>query len=158
MKVIIINGVNMNQLGKEPYEINGNITLALMEKELLEISKEVDIELDFFQSNIEGEIVNKIHECPGRYDGILLHLGAYSYTSYGILDALTSIHIPSIELMMHNISLTNDSKRKESVILPACLGLITGFGPFVFQLGLITIHNSLIQIKLYKENMEEKSN
>lgn len=152
MKIIVINGVNINLMGQEPQEINGNLTLDKLEEYITSIAKEMDIELDFFQSNIEGEIVNKIHNCKNVYDGILINLGSYSFTSFAIADAITNTHIPTIELMMNNFSFYPDKRKKGSVVLPSCLGLISGFGPFVFQLGLLSIHNAVLEINLLKKN------
>jgi 3-dehydroquinate dehydratase-2 len=143
-------------MGREPHELNGRLSLEEIENSLTGISNDMKVELDFFQSNIEGELVNKIHDSKGIYDGILIHLGAFSFTSIAIADAINNIHIPTIELMMNNISHTNDQKRKNSVVLPSCLGLITGFGPFVYQLGLIAIHNAIIEISMFEEEMRKK--
>ena len=100
----------------------------------------MNINLDFFQSNIEGEIINKIHSCYNDYDGIIINPGAYTHYSYAIADAILSVNIPTIEVHLSNIH-KREEFRKKSVIAPACIGQISGFSSYSYNLALIAMDN-----------------
>ena len=102
-KYLVINGVNLNMLGIREPGIYGNSTLADLEKNLCDKAKELGVEVDFFQSNFEGEIVEKIHGAMGIYDGIIINPGAFTHYSYAIRDAFGSVKMDAIEVHISNI-------------------------------------------------------
>lgn len=133
MKVIIINGPNLNLLGVREKSIYGESSFDSYLKELkLRYSQ---VELYYFQSNVEGELVNKLHEIGFSFDGIILNAGAYTHTSVAIRDAISAINTIVVEVHISNI-LTRESFRHKSLIGPACKGSIMGFGLDSYRLGL----------------------
>lgn len=135
MKIFVINGVNMNMLGIREPEKYGSMTLKDLEKSLYAFSFELGIDIEMFQSNHEGEIVEKIHSALGNADGIVINPGAYTHTSVAIRDALSAINIPTVEIHMTNIHSREDFRHK-SLIAPVCLAQISGFGFDSYKLGL----------------------
>jgi len=127
MKFLVINGVNLNLLGTREPNVYGSSTLKDLEDMLLKYSEENYFEVEFWQSNIEGEIVEKIQSAQGTFDGIVLNAGAYTHTSVAIRDAISAISVPCVEVHISNIYKREDF-RHESLIAPVCLGQITGFG------------------------------
>ena len=125
MKVIIINGPNLNLLGKREPSIYGNITFDNYLKKLQVIFKHIKI--DYYQSNIEGELINKLHEIGFLYDMILLNAGGYTHTSVALSDAITAIETPVIEVHISNIYAREDF-RKKSLLSQNCKGVICGLG------------------------------
>ena len=135
MKILVINGVNMNMLGiREPGKY-GNITLSEMEDILKSCAQELNIELDCWHSNLEGEIVEKIQASITRYDGVVLNAGAYTHTSIAIRDAITAANAKVVEVHMTNIHSREDFRHK-SLIAPVCIGQIAGFGIDSYKLGI----------------------
>jgi len=125
MKLIIINGPNLNLLGKREPEIYGYETFeSYFQKLKLSFP---DLDLNYFQSNIEGELINKIHEVGFEFDGIILNAGAYTHTSIAIADAISSIKTPVIEVHISN-TFSRETFRHHSYISKVCKGLIVGFG------------------------------
>ena len=135
MKILIINGVNMNMLGIREPEKYGSMTLKALEKELYAYSFELGIDLETFQSNHEGEIVEKIHSAYNNCDGIIINPGAYTHTSVAIRDALAAVNIPAVEIHITNIHGREDFRHK-SLIADVCIGQISGFGTNGYKLGL----------------------
>ena len=144
MKILVVNGPNMNLLGTREPEIYGNFSLEDVNRELVEFSKTIDnsIELTFFQSNHEGEIVDKIQGAKDNFDGIIINPAAYTHTSVAIADAIKGVNIPSVEVHLSNIASREDF-RKTSYIAPNCLGQITGFKKDGYKLALIGLYNYL---------------
>lgn len=138
MKILVINGVNMNMLGLREPEKYGTMTLKDLEKELYAFSFELGIDIETFQSNFEGEIVEKIHSAKDNFDGIIINAGAYTHTSIAIRDAIASINIPTAEIHMTNIY-KREEFRHHSYIAPVCIGQISGFGVNSYKLGLKAI-------------------
>lgn len=138
MKILIINGVNMNMLGTREPDKYGSLTLKDLEKELYTYSFSLGIDIETFQSNFEGEIVEKIHKSLNKFDGILINAGAYTHTSIAIRDAISSVSIPTVEIHMTNIYNREDFRQK-SFIAPICIGQISGFGLNSYKLGLNAI-------------------
>ena len=103
MKILVINGVNMNMLGSRETEKYGTMTLKDLEKDLYAFSFELGIDIETFQSNFEGEIVEKIHSAKDNFDGIVINAGAYTHTSVAIRDAISAVDIPTVEVHMTNI-------------------------------------------------------
>ncbi len=136
MKIIIINGPNLNLLGKREPGIYGNLTFEEFYKELQ--NKYVNVELQYFQSNIEGEIIDKIQETGFTYDGIILNAAAYTHTSVGIGDAIKAIQTPVIEVHISNVY-QRESFRHQSFISPNAKGVIAGFGLQSYELALLSL-------------------
>lgn len=133
MKLIIINGPNLNLLGKREPEVYGNQTFEDYFTELQ--FKFKDIQLEYFQSNIEGELIDKLHEVGFSYDGIVLNAGAYTHTSVGIGDAIKAIETPVVEVHISN-TFKRESFRHQSYIAPGAKGVIVGFGLQSYDLAL----------------------
>ena len=135
MKILVINGVNMNMLGFRETEKYGTMTLKDLEKDLYAFSFELGIDLETYLSNIEGEIVEKIHSAKDGIDGIIINAGAYTHTSIAIRDAISAVNIPTIEVHMTNIY-KREEFRHHSYLAPVCIGQISGFGANSYKLGL----------------------
>lgn len=135
MKILIINGVNMNMLGLREPEKYGAMTLQDLEKDLYAFSFELGVDIETFQSNHEGEIVEKIHYAKNVFDGIVINAGAYTHTSVAIRDALSAVNIPAVEVHMTNIYKREEFRHK-SYIAPICIGQISGFNTDSYKLGL----------------------
>lgn len=135
MKILIINGVNMNMLGIREPEKYGTTTLKDLEKELYAFSFELGIDIETFQSNFEGEIVEKIQQAKDNFNGIVINAAAYTHTSVAIRDALAAVNLPTVEVHMTNIHAREDFRHK-SLIAPICKGQISGFGTESYKLAL----------------------
>ncbi len=138
MKIIILNGPNLNLLGKREPEVYGNQTFEDYFKDLQKKYPEAD--LSFFQSNIEGELIDKIQETGFSFDGIILNAAAYTHTSVGIGDAIKAIQTPVIEVHISN-TFAREAFRHHSYISPNAAGIIVGFGLKSYELALISILN-----------------
>ena len=137
-KVCIINGPNLNLLGKRQKEIYGDKSFEEVFNQLQEFAQSKSMDLSYFQSNHEGEIINKIHECMGDMDYIVINPGAFTHYSYSIFDAILAVKVPTIEVHISNI-FSREEWRKKSVISPACIGIISGLGLDVYRLALLHI-------------------
>jgi 3-dehydroquinate dehydratase-2 len=133
MKILIINGPNLNLLGTREKSVYGNTFFEDYFKKLKESYKSV--ELEYFQSNVEGDIINKLHETGFSYDGIILNAGGYTHTSVAIADAVLAINTPVVEVHITNI-FSREEFRHTSLIAPACKGSIAGFGLQGYKLGI----------------------
>ena len=136
MKILLINGPNLNLLGIREKSIYGSTSFDDYFKILQNNYPEIDLE--YYQSNIEGELINKIHERGFTYEGIIINAGAYTHTSVAIRDAISGVKSPVVEVHISNI-LTRESLRHESLIGPACVGSIMGFGLDSYRLGIEAI-------------------
>lgn len=136
MKILLINGPNLNLLGLREKSIYGNQSFEDYYQTLIPLYPE--IEFEYYQSNIEGELINKIHERGFTIDGIIINAGAYTHTSVAIRDAISGVKTPVVEVHISNI-LTRESFRHESIIGPACIGSIMGFGLDSYRLGVEAI-------------------
>jgi 3-dehydroquinate dehydratase II len=157
MKIAVIQGPNLNMLGIREQNIYGTMTLEQINEQLLIQAKQNNIELDFFQSNLEGEIVDKIQECLGTSNGILINPGAYTHTSIAIKDALSAVSLPTVEVHISNIY-KREEFRQKSITASSANGIISGFGPFGYHLGLISLNQILTEIKTINENQKNKDN
>jgi 3-dehydroquinate dehydratase-2 len=142
MRVAVINGPNLNLLGTREPAIYGRATLADIESMVRAEAGRLDIEIDWSQSNIEGELIGAIHQLRGRADGCLLNAGAYSHTSLAIRDAIASVPVPCVEIHLTNI-FGREAARRHSVLADAVIGVIAGFGPHSYLLGLRALHGRL---------------
>lgn len=135
MKILLINGPNLNMLGVREPELYGKLTLDSIIAKCKSLASELGCELEDIQSNSEGAIIDAIHYAFGRIDGIIINPGAYTHYSYAIRDAVSSVNIPTVEVHLSNIH-AREEFRHTSVIAPVALGQITGFGPESYLLGL----------------------
>ena len=135
MNILLINGPNLNLLGTREPEIYGIKTLNDIEKDLTKVSLNKTVKLECFQSNHEGEIVDKIHDSVNRIQGILINAGAFTHTSISIRDALIGSKIPFVELHISNI-FSREDFRKESFLTDKAIGIISGFGIYSYSLAL----------------------
>lgn len=133
MKILLINGPNLNLLGLREKNIYGNTSFESYFNTLKDNYPFIDLE--YFQSNVEGELINKLHETGYSYDGIVINAGAYTHTSIAIRDAISGIKSPVVEVHISNI-LTREKFRHESIIGPSCIGSIMGFGLDSYRLGI----------------------
>lgn len=133
MKILILNGVNLNLLGKREPHIYGNISFDDYFKKLQE--KYPQFQLEYYQSNVEGELINKLHEVGFAYDGILLNAGAYTHTSVALHDAIKGITTPVVEVHISNTYAREDFRHK-SFISPVAKGVIMGFGLDSYRIAL----------------------
>ncbi len=137
MKILVINGVNLDMLGMREPQIYGGRTLEQINNDLATEAKELNVDIEFVSSNIEGEIVEYIHS--GRlYDGIILNAGAYTHYSIAIRDAISSIETPCVEVHLSNVH-KREEFRHTSVISAVCKGVIAGFGEMSYSLALYAL-------------------
>ena len=134
-KILIINGPNLNLLGTREPEIYGKTTLKDIETELKNKAEKLNVEIECFQSNIEGEIINKIHSAKNVFDAIIINPAAYTHTSVAIRDAFSSVKIPAIEVHISNVYSREDF-RHNSLIAPVLIGQISGLGVDGYLLAL----------------------
>ena len=135
MDLLLINGPNLNLVGKREPSIYGSETLEDIQQEMLTLSRELDVTLKFFQSNSEGEMIDCIHKSVGLIDGILINAGAYTHTSIALRDALLGVSIPYVEVHLSNIY-SREEFRHKSFLSDKALGLVCGFGPISYNLAL----------------------
>ena len=138
-RIFIINGPNLNMLGKREPEIYGRTTLKELEKKCVDESKELNLNISFFQSNSEAKIIDEIQKSQ-NYDGFIINAGAFTHTSIAIHDALKILKIPKIEVHISNIYNREDF-RKKSFISPAVNGIIAGFGIDVYFMAMRSMKN-----------------
>lgn len=127
LKIMVINGPNLNMLGVREPQVYGNQSYVDLENYIEEYCEEKGIEVTVLQSNGEGELIDFIHHANGNFDGIVINPGAYTHYSYAIRDALSSVSVPAVEVHISNIH-KREEFRHTSVTAPACIGQITGLG------------------------------
>ena len=135
MHVLLLNGPNLNLLGQREPGIYGHSSLADIESELTRAADREGVQLDCFQSNFEGALVERIHQAMGQCDGILINAGAYTHTSIAIRDALAGVAIPYVELHLSNTH-AREEFRHHSFLADRAVGVICGFGPASYSLAL----------------------
>ena len=133
--ILIINGPNLHKLGSRESKIYGAMTLDEIYQKIIEYAQTRNAQVKFFQSNIEGEIIDQIYKSVDFFNGIILNAGAYSHTSIAIRDAISSINIPVVEVHISNI-FNREAFRHHSYLSPVCVGTITGFGYLGYILAL----------------------
>ncbi len=153
MKVVVIHGPNMNMLGLRDQNIYGPMKLEEINAQLKAVAEQNKIEVEFYQSNLEGEIVDKIQECLGDADGIIINPAAYTHTSIAIRDAISAVQLPTIEVHVSNIY-RREEFREKSLIAPVCQGQVSGFGPFGYHLGMIGMLQIFSEIKAMQEQQK----
>ena len=142
MKILLINGANLNMLGSREPEKYGTTTLADIENSVVELGKSLGAEVDVWQSNHEGEIVDKLQSSKGIYDGIIINAGGYTHTSVVIRDAIASIQIPTVEVHMTNIH-AREEFRHTSLLSGVCVAQVVGFKEQSYTLALEGLVNYL---------------
>jgi 3-dehydroquinate dehydratase-2 len=135
MKILFLNGPNLNLLGTREPEIYGRTTLADIEKKVQTRAGELKVKVEFRQSNLEGELVTWIQEAKNKFEVIVINAAAYTHTSIALRDAISAIGIPTIEIHLSNIH-AREKFRQKSLIASVCLGQISGFGEKSYILGL----------------------
>lgn len=133
-RLLLLNGPNINRLGKREAEIYGSFTLSDIENDVRHFLKEHDYEMDSLQSNSEGKLIDYIHNADGKYDGIIFNPAAYTHTSIALHDAIASIQTPVVEVHISNIY-SREAYRHKSMTAPACIGQITGLGMKGYKLA-----------------------
>lgn len=138
LKLIVINGPNINLLGNRENDIYGDMNYSDIYEYIVDEGKKLDIDIHMYQSNIEGEIVSEIQNADGKYDGIIINPAAYTHYSIAILDALKAVNIKAVEIHISNIN-AREEFRKNSVTAPACIGQISGFGIYGYILAMLAL-------------------
>src|ERR1022692_39375 len=134
MKILFLNGPNLNLLGQREPEIYGHTTLAEIEAKVRERAAELKVAIDFRQSNLEGELVGWVQQANGKFDVIVINAAAYTHTSIALRDAIAGSGVPTIEIHLSNVHAREEFRHK-SLIAPVCRGQITGFGQKSYVLG-----------------------
>lgn len=135
MKILFLNGPNLNLLGTREPEVYGRTTLADIEAQVRQRAQSLKVEVDFRQTNLEGELVNWIQQAKGHFAAIVLNAAAYTHTSVALRDAISAVGVPTIEIHLSNIHAREEFRHK-SLIAPVCRGQICGFGANSYVLGL----------------------
>jgi len=137
-RVVVIHGPNLNMLGKREVGIYGGKTMDDINSEIAEEAVHLGVELEFHQSNSEGELVSTIQQCKGRVNGILLNAGAYTHYSIALRDAISASEVPTVEIHISNIY-KREKFRHTSYVAPVCIGQICGLGSHGYVLALRAI-------------------
>jgi len=135
VRIAVLNGPNLNLLGTREPELYGRVTLAEVEAHLAELGRELGVEVQCAQRNGEGELVELVHSLRGRADGVVINAGAYSHTSLALRDALTGVSLPFVEVHVTNVH-AREPERHRSMLAPAAIGSLVGFGTYGYELAL----------------------
>ncbi|MBL0709123.1 MAG: type II 3-dehydroquinate dehydratase [Sulfurimonas sp.] len=156
MKIAVIQGPNLNMLGVREQQVYGPMKLEQIHAQMKDFAGQNKLEIEFFQSNLEGEIVDKIQECYGEVDGIIINAAAYTHSSIAIRDAITAVSIPTIEVHISNIN-RREEFRKENMIAPVCTSSIVGFGPFGYHLAMVGMLQIMSELKAARDMQEQST-
>jgi 3-dehydroquinate dehydratase-2 len=154
MKIVVIQGPNLNMLGVRDQNIYGPMKMEDIHAQMKAFADQNKLDIEFFQSNLEGEIVDRIQECMGDADGIIINPAAYTHTSIAIRDALSAVQIPAIEVHLSNIH-AREEFRHTSLTAPVCAGQIVGMGPFGYHLAMVGMTQILNEVKMMKEAQKQ---
>ncbi len=150
MKIVVIQGPNLNMLGVRERNIYGPMKLEDIHKQMKGFADQNKVEIEFFQSNLEGEIVDRIQECVGDADGIIINPAAYTHTSIAIRDAISAVQIPTLEVHLSNIHQREEFRHK-SLTAAVCAGQIIGMGPFGYHLAMVGMLQILNEIQAMRQ-------
>ncbi|WP_345971212.1 MULTISPECIES: type II 3-dehydroquinate dehydratase [Sulfurimonas] len=154
MKIAVIQGPNLNMLGVREQQIYGPMKLEQIHQQMKEFADQNGVEVEFFQSNLEGEIVDRIQECYGDADGIILNAAAYTHTSIAIRDAISAVNLPTLEVHISNIA-RREEFRQQNMIAPVCTSSIVGFGPFGYHLAMVGMLQIFNEIRVAKQAAQQ---
>lgn len=155
MKIVVVQGPNLNMLGVREQQIYGPMKLEQIHAQMKEFATQNNLEIEFFQSNLEGEIVDKIQECYGDADGIIINPAAYTHTSIAIRDAISAVGLPTIEVHISNIH-RREEFRQKNMIAPVCASSIVGFGPFGYHLAMIGMAQVFNEIQAMRAQQQQQ--
>jgi len=150
MKIVVIQGPNLNMLGVREQNIYGPMKLEQIHAQMQDVATQNGVEIEFFQSNLEGELVDKIQECYGEAQGIIINAAAYTHTSIAIRDAISAVSIPTIEVHISNVY-RREEFRQKNLLAPVCASSIIGFGPFGYHLAMMGMLQIMNEIKAAQE-------
>ncbi len=150
MKIVVIQGPNLNMLGVREKNIYGTMKLEDIHAQMKSFADQNKLEIEFFQSNLEGEIVDRIQECIGDADGIIINPAAYTHTSIAIRDAISAVQLPTLEVHLSNIHQREEFRHK-SLTAPVCAGQILGMGPFGYHLAMVGMTQILSEVSAMKQ-------
>ncbi|MGM0396504.1 MAG: type II 3-dehydroquinate dehydratase [Bacillota bacterium] len=142
MKLLVINGPNINMLGIREPGIYGNLTLDEMNEKISQEVWNLGVQVDFMQSNYEGEIIEALHSAMGKYEGVVINPAAYTHYSLAIMDAIKAIDIPVVEVHISNID-SREEYRRKSITVEACVGQISGMGYYGYVLGIMALQHKI---------------
>jgi 3-dehydroquinate dehydratase-2 len=154
MKIVVIQGPNLNMLGVREQHVYGPMKLEQIHSQMKEFAAQSGMEIEFFQSNLEGELVDKIQECYGDADGIIINAAAYTHTSIAIRDAISAVNLPTIEVHISNIH-RREEFRKVNMIAPVCTSSVVGFGPFGYHLAMVGMVQIMNEVKAVQEMQKQ---
>ena len=154
MKIVVIQGPNLNMLGVREQQIYGPMKMEHIHAQMKEFAEQNSIEIEFFQSNLEGEIVDRVQECYGDANGIIINPAAYTHTSIAIRDAISAVSLPTIEVHISNIH-RREEFRKTNIIAPVCSSSIVGFGPFGYHLAMVGMLQIMNEMKAAEEAQKQ---
>ncbi len=153
---MVIQGPNLNMLGIREQQIYGPMKLEDIHTQMKAYADANNMEIEFFQSNLEGEIVDKIQESLGDADGIIINAAAFTHTSIAIRDAIAAVQLPTIEVHLSNVYRREDFRQK-SMIAPVCAGIVTGFGPFSYHLAMVAMNQIFQEIQAIKAQQQQQA-
>lgn len=156
MKIVVIQGPNLNMLGVREQQIYGSMKLEQIHAQMKDFASQSGLDIEFFQSNLEGEIVDKIQECYGDADGIIINPAAYTHTSIAIRDAISAVNLPTIEVHISNVH-RREEFRKQNMVAAVCSSSIVGFGPFGYHLAMVGMVQIMNEIKAVQEMQKQQS-
>jgi len=154
MKIVVIQGPNLNMLGVREQNIYGQMKLEQIHAQMKDVAAQNNVEIEFFQSNLEGEIVDRIQECYGDAQGIIINPAAYTHTSIAIRDSISAVNIPTIEVHISNIH-RREEFRKTNMIAPVCASSVVGFGPFGYHLAMIGMLQIMQEMQAAQESQAQ---
>ncbi len=154
MKIVVIQGPNLNMLGVRETNIYGPMKLEQIHAQMKDFAAQNGIEVEFRQSNLEGELVDAIQECYGEAHGIIINPAAYTHTSIAIRDAISAVGLPTIEVHISNVA-RREEFRQKSMIAPVCTSSIIGFGPFGYHMAMIGMLQVFNEMKAQQEMQKQ---